>query len=119
MQAIERAEDDGGASDVRLVSGEGNWDDFEGLCTRIIVAGGGGGSGYGSGNGQLSGYAGGGYSGNGTNAGQQIPNTSGNGSFGKGGEGEILYNNGLLKENVWCGGRRRRLLWRCWWNRGI
>ena len=47
----------GGATDIRLK--EGNWDDFEGLKSRIMVAAGGGGNMYNGGNIFKGSYAGG------------------------------------------------------------
>ncbi len=47
---IETGTNGGGATDIRLLNG--NWNDFESLKSRIMVAGGGGGSSY------ISGYDG-------------------------------------------------------------
>ena len=108
----------GGATDIRLVSGE--WDNFESLKSRIMIAAGGGGSmgaSYkcnGGAGGALSGYSGskGGSGGNYTVAGgatQTSGGTAGKGAvaattsgFGFGGSGNAGHG----------GGGRRWLLWR-------
>lgn len=74
----EPANGGGGATDIRLIGG--NWDNSEGLLSRIIVAGGGGGGGEDS---EETGGYGGGLVG-GSNFGANQTGTSGGGAFGKG-----------------------------------
>ena len=97
----ERNAGGGGATDIRLISG--NWDDADSLASRIMVAG--AGSGSESKNKTVKGYAGGliGYSGYAGTASNIIKATGGTqtsggtgkneGSFGKGGNGYVLYPN--------------------------
>ena len=97
----------GGASDVRLVNG--NWNNFESLKSRIMVASGGGGStGYAAGGsgGGLTGYAGsrdtrvsGNYSGSG---GAQSSGGSVNAKFGVGGDAN--YSGNACNTNDGAGG---------------
>ena len=109
---------DGGASDVRLVPG--NWNDPEGLCSRIIVAGGGGASGNENDhNAPENGYAGGGVKGQGTSPGGQTPNSlgAGHGEFGIGANSVVLSYVFITTEYVSTGARRWWILWRRFWKK--